>query len=45
MKTLRGRHYSFKQLNEFTLLNKLLDLLDSNINDSLTKATVLLLFT
>jgi hypothetical protein len=42
MKTWRGRQYSFKEQTEFTMLNKLMDPLASNINDSLTRATVLL---
>jgi hypothetical protein len=42
MKTLRGRLYSFKQLTQFTMLNKVLDSLASNINDSLTRGIVLL---
>jgi dTDP-4-dehydrorhamnose 3,5-epimerase-like enzyme len=45
MKTLRGRHYSLKQHTQFTILNKVLDPLTSNINDSLTRATVPLPFT
>jgi hypothetical protein len=45
MKTLRGKQYSFKELNELTRLNNLLDRLASNIHDSLTRATVLLPFT
>jgi hypothetical protein len=45
MITLRGRQNSFKQLTEFTMLNTLLDPLASNINDSLTRPTVLLPFT
>jgi hypothetical protein len=40
MKMLRGRQYSFNQKTQFTRLNKLLDPLASNINDSLTRATV-----
>jgi hypothetical protein len=45
MRTLRGRQYSFKQLTQFTMLKKVLGCLASNINDSLTRATVLLPFT
>jgi hypothetical protein len=45
MITLRGTQNSFIQLTEFTILNKLLDPLASNINDSLTTPTVLLSFT
>jgi hypothetical protein len=45
MKTLTGRQYSFKQLTQITVLNKMLDPLASNINDSLSRATVLLPFT
>jgi hypothetical protein len=45
MKTLRGRQYSIKQLTQFTVLGKVLDRLASNINDSLTRDTVLLPFT
>jgi hypothetical protein len=45
MKSLRGRQYSFKLLTEFTMLYKLPALLAYNINYSLTRATVLLLFT
>jgi hypothetical protein len=44
MKTLRGRQYSFKQQTEFTMLNKVLDPLPSNISDSLTRTTMLLPF-
>jgi hypothetical protein len=42
MKTLRGRQYSFKQLTQFTMLNRELDPLASNIKDSLTRVAVLL---
>jgi hypothetical protein len=45
MKTLRRRQYSFKQLTQFTMMNKVLYPLASNINDSPTRATVLLPFT
>jgi hypothetical protein len=45
MKTLRGRQYSFKQLTQFIMLNNMVDPLASNINDSLTRSTVLLAFT
>jgi hypothetical protein len=45
MKTLRVRQYSLKQQTQFTVLNKVLDPLASNINDSLPRATVLLPFT
>jgi hypothetical protein len=43
--TLRGRQYSFKELIEFTMLNKLLYSLASTINDSPTRSSVLLPFT
>jgi hypothetical protein len=39
MKTLRSRQYSLKQLSQFTMLNKLLGHVASNIHDSLTRAT------
>jgi hypothetical protein len=42
MKTLTGRQYSLKQLTQFKMLNKVLDPIDSNINDFLTRATVFL---
>jgi hypothetical protein len=45
MKTLKNIQYSFKQLTQFTVLNKVLDPLASNINDSLTQATLHLTFT
>jgi hypothetical protein len=45
MKTLRGKQYSFKELTEFTILNKFLDPLPSNIGNCVTRATVLLPFT
>jgi hypothetical protein len=45
MKILRSRQYFFKKLTQFTVLNKVLDPLASNINDSLPRATVLLPFT
>jgi hypothetical protein len=32
-KTLRGRHYSYHQLTQYTMLNKVLVPLASNIND------------
>jgi hypothetical protein len=45
MKTLRGRKYSFKEQTQFTIENKVLDPLVSNINDSLTQASLHLPFT
>jgi hypothetical protein len=42
MKTLRGTQYSFTQLTQFTMLNKVVDPFLSNINDSLSNSTVLL---
>jgi hypothetical protein len=33
METLRSKQYSFKEQAEFTMLNKLLEPLASNIND------------
>jgi hypothetical protein len=45
MTTLSVRQYSIKKLTQFTMLNKVLDPLASNINDSLTRATVFLPFT
>jgi hypothetical protein len=45
MKTLRGRQYSFKEQTQFKMLNKVLDPLASNINDSLPQATLCLPFT
>jgi hypothetical protein len=45
MTTWRGRHYSFKEQTEFTMINKILDTFPSNIKDSLLIATVLLPFT
>jgi hypothetical protein len=45
MKTLRGRQYSFKQQIQFTILNKMLDPLGSNINDSISQATLHFPFT
>jgi hypothetical protein len=36
--------YSLKQLTQFTMLNKVLDPLASNINDSLKRTTVILPF-
>jgi hypothetical protein len=42
MKTLRGRQYSFTQLTQFTMLNKLVAPFLSNMYDSLTRSTVLL---
>jgi hypothetical protein len=44
MKTLRARQYSFKQQTQFKLQNKVLAALASNIIDSLTQATLHLLF-
>jgi hypothetical protein len=44
-KTLWGNQYSLKQLTQFTLLNKQIDHLASNINGSPTGATVLHPFT
>jgi hypothetical protein len=38
MKTLRGRHYSLKQQTQFTMVNKLIDPLSSDINDGLNKS-------
>jgi hypothetical protein len=40
MKTLRGRQYSFEQQTQIKLKNKVLGLLASNMNDSLTEATL-----
>jgi hypothetical protein len=40
MKTLRARQYSFKQQTQIKLQNKVLDPLASNINDSITEATL-----
>jgi hypothetical protein len=45
MKMVRGRQYTFQKLTQFTMLNKMLDPLYSNIDDSLTRGTVLLPFT
>jgi hypothetical protein len=45
MKTVTGRQCSFKQQTQFTMLNKVLDPFASNINDSLTLATLHLPFT
>jgi hypothetical protein len=42
MKMLRGRPYSFNQLTQFTMLNKVLDLLTCYINGSLTREKVIL---
>jgi hypothetical protein len=42
METLRGRQYSFEQLTQLTVLNKVLDPLASSINDLLRRATVFL---
>jgi hypothetical protein len=42
MKTLRGKQYYFKEQNDFTMVNKVLEAPASNINDSLTRASVLL---
>jgi hypothetical protein len=43
MKTLRGRQYSFKQQIQIKLQNKVLGLLASDMDDSLTKAALQLL--
>jgi hypothetical protein len=43
METLRSKQYSFKEQAEFTMLNKLLEPLASNINDFLRRAKVFLL--
>jgi hypothetical protein len=40
MKTLRGRQYSFKQQTQIKLQNKVLGPFASNVNDSLTEATL-----
>jgi hypothetical protein len=40
MKALRGRQYSFKQQTDIKLQNKVLGPLASNMNDSLTEATL-----
>jgi hypothetical protein len=40
--TLRSRHYSLKQQTQFTILNNVLDPLDSNFKDFLSGATILL---
>jgi hypothetical protein len=40
MKRLRGRQYSFKQQTQIKLQNKVLGPLASNMNDSLTEATL-----
>jgi hypothetical protein len=44
MKTLRDRQYSFKDQTQIQLQNKVLGPLASNINDSLTEATLHLPF-
>jgi hypothetical protein len=44
LKTLRGRQYSLKQQTQFKLQNKVLAPLASNMNDSLTEATLHLPF-
>jgi hypothetical protein len=44
MKTLRGRQYSFKQQIQIKLQNKVLGLLASDMDDSLTKAALQLPF-
>jgi hypothetical protein len=44
MKILEVRQHSFQKLTQFTMLNKVQDPLAWNINPSLTRATVLLLF-
>jgi hypothetical protein len=41
--TLRAGHYSLKEQTQFTVLNKVLDSLVSNLNDFLRRPTVLLL--
>jgi hypothetical protein len=40
MKTLRGRQYSFEQQTQIKLQNKVLGPLASNMNYSLTEATL-----
>jgi hypothetical protein len=40
MKMLRGRQYSFKQQTQIKLQNKILGPLASNMNNSLTEATL-----
>jgi hypothetical protein len=40
MKTLRGRQYSFKQQTQIKLPNKVLGPFASNVNDSVTEATL-----
>jgi hypothetical protein len=44
MKTLRDRQHSFKDQTQIQLQNKVLGPLASNINDSLTEATLHLPF-
>jgi hypothetical protein len=44
MKTLRGRQYSLKQQIQIKLQNKVLGLLASDMDDSLTKAALQLPF-
>jgi hypothetical protein len=44
MKMLRGRQYSFKQETQIKLQNKVLGPLGSDMNDSLTEATLHLPF-
>jgi hypothetical protein len=44
MKMLRGRQYSFKQETQIKLQNKVLGPLASDMNDSLTEATLHLPF-
>jgi hypothetical protein len=44
MRKLRGRQYSFKQQTQIKLTNKVLGPLASNMNDSLTEATLHLPF-
>jgi hypothetical protein len=41
MKTLTGRHHFFQMLKQFTMLNKVQDVLACNIKASLTRAAVL----
>jgi hypothetical protein len=43
MKTLRGKQYYFKEQNDFTMVNKVLEAPASNINDSLTRVQCFLL--
>jgi hypothetical protein len=45
MKTLSGKHYSFKQVTQFPLQNKVLDLSASNIHPFLARDAMLVPFT